>query len=68
MQANTLVYGEPPAANDPQKAQSIIPQGMQANSINETDALFRETMLSMRITLGSDMLTFNSIKVMNTVI
>ena len=70
LQANTLVYGEPPAETDQSKVRSVIPQmaNGKAPCINESDALFRETLLYMRICLKSDMKFFDSCKLINTVL
>jgi len=67
MQANTLVYGEPPTV-EASEQKSFIPDERQAPHKDESDALYRETLLYMRIRLGSDLKLFESIKVMNTVI
>ena len=67
-QANTLVFGEPPAETDQSKVRSVIPQVDKAPCDNESDALFRETLLYMRICLKSDARFFDSCKLINTVI
>ena len=68
LQANTLVFGEPPAETDQSKVRSVIPQVDRAPCDNESDALFRETLLYMRICLKSDARFFDSCKLINTVI
>ena len=68
MQANTIVFGEPPPEQDASRRQSIIPDQNSAPIQNESDALYRETLLYMRIQLRGDRPFFDSIKVMNTVI
>lgn len=68
LHANTLVFGEPPAETDQSKVRSVIPQVDKAPCDNESDALFRETLLYMRICLKSDPRFFDSCKLINTVI
>ena len=70
LQANTLVFGEPPAEADHSRRQSIIPTMLnnKVPFVNESDALFRESLLYMRIQLKSEMRFTESIKLMNTVI
>ena len=68
MQANTLVFGEPPAAVNEADRKQVIPAGNLAPCVDESDALYRETLLFMRIQLKSDQRMFESLKVMNTVI
>ena len=49
--------------------QSIVPNiGQDAPQVNNTDGLYREILLVMRIKLESDQMFFESIKIINTVI
>ena len=67
LQANTVVYGEPPAV-DEKKRKSMIPDANLAPHQDESDALYRETLLYMRIQLKSDARMVESLKVINTVL
>lgn len=67
MHANTLVFGEPPTVSEAER-KAFIPAEHLAPKFDESDPLFRETLLYMRIQLKSDMRMFESVKVMNTVI
>lgn len=68
LQGGTLVFGEPPAEADHARRQSVIPTSQSAPLIDESDTLYRETLLFMRIQLKSDKKMFDSVKVMNTVL
>ena len=51
-----------------QARKSILPKSDDAPFLDESDALYRETLLYMRIQLGSDQKMYETIKLMNTVI
>ena len=52
-----------------ERRESFIPQiGESAPQVNDSDPLFREILLVMRIKLNSDKMFFDSIKIINTLL
>ena len=63
-----MILGMPPE-QPPERRQSIIPSiGQYEPHVDNSDPLYREILLVMRIKLGSDKMFFDSIKIINTVI
>ena len=58
-----------PPEQPPENRQSYIPDmGEAAPQVDNSDPLYREILLVMRIKLGSDQMFFDSIKIINTVL